>query len=152
VLRGGLASGEARGVFHGVISKLVPKFRAKHVPRETYLTPEQFSRLLRNIVAPPHPNAKPETVAKVERRRINRTLYCVLIALASPRRGELEKLQREHVQLVRGAIMVAQGRNFTGLCRAPASRERPVRHRCARRNPTTPPIDPLPLPRASIRR
>jgi len=110
VLRGALASAEARGLFHGVISKLVPKFQAKYVPRETYLTPEQFSRLLWNVVAPPHPNARPETVAKIERRRVNRTLYCMLIALASPRRGELEKLLWEHVDLVRSTIKVPKGK------------------------------------------
>jgi len=110
VLRGALASAEARGLFHGVISKLVPKFQAKYVPRETYLTPEQFSRLLWNVVAPPHPNAKPETVAKIEHRRVNRTLYCMLIALASPRRGELEKLLWEHVDLARGTIKVPKGK------------------------------------------
>jgi len=109
-LRGALASAEARGLFHGVISKLVPKFQAKYVPRETYLTPEQFSRLLWNVVAPPHPNAKPETVAKIECRRVNRTLYCMLIALASPCRGELEKLLWEHVDLVRSTIKVPKGK------------------------------------------
>ncbi|HEU4616161.1 MAG TPA: tyrosine-type recombinase/integrase [Kofleriaceae bacterium] len=110
VLRGTLASAEDRGVFHSVIAKVVPKFRAKYEPRTTYLTPEQFSRLLRNIVAPPHPNAKPATLAKIERMRINRTLYCMLIAFASPRRGELEKLQWEDVDLVRCTIRIPKGK------------------------------------------
>jgi integrase len=34
----------------------------------------------------------------------------MLIALASPRRGELEKLQWEHVDLVRGTIKVPKGK------------------------------------------
>lgn len=65
MLRGALSSGEARGVFHGVITKMVPKFRAKYVPRETYLTEAQFSRLLWHIVAPPHPSATQKTIEKL---------------------------------------------------------------------------------------
>jgi len=110
VLRGALTSGETRGVFHGVVAKVVPKFRAKYVPRETYLTPEQFTRLMMVIVAPPHPKARPKTIAKIEMRRVRRTLYCLLIALASPRRGELEKLQWEHVDLDRDTIRVPKGK------------------------------------------
>ena len=67
-----MTSAEERGVFHSVVSKVVPKFRAKYVPRETYLTPEQFSKLLWNIVAPAHPNAKPATREKIERMRGDR--------------------------------------------------------------------------------
>lgn len=110
VLRGALASAEARGMFHGVVAKIVPKFRAKYVPRETYLTPAQFSRLMWNIVAPPHANAKPQTIAKIEQKRINRTLYCMLIVLASPRRGELEKLRWEDVDLSRFTIHIPKGK------------------------------------------
>ena len=110
MLRGALTSEDSRGTFHGVVTKVVPKFRAKYVPRETYLTPEQFSKLMTVIVAPPPAKAKPKTIAKIEARRIRRTLYCLLIALASPRRGELEKLQWEHVDLVRGTIRVPKGK------------------------------------------
>lgn len=110
VLRGTLTSAEARGMFHGVIAKLVPRFRAKYVPRETHLSPEQFSRLMWNIVAPAHPRAKPKTVEKIEQRRVRRILYCSLIALASPRRGELEKLRWEDVDLVRGTIRIPKGK------------------------------------------
>ena len=66
VLRGALTSAEARGTFHGVIAKLVPRFKAKYTPRETYLTPAQFTALMAAIVATPHPNAKPETIAKID--------------------------------------------------------------------------------------
>ena len=38
------------------------------------------------------------------------TLYCMLIAFASPRRGELEKLQWEHIDLYRGIIRVPKGK------------------------------------------
>ena len=110
VLRGALSSAEDRGAFHGVIAKVVPKFKAKYEPRTTYLTPEQFSRLLWNIVAPPHRGAKPATLARIERMRINRTLYCMLIAFASPRRGELEKLRWEHVDLARNTIRIPKGK------------------------------------------
>jgi site-specific recombinase XerD len=99
VLRQTLQSADERGTFHGVVTKLVPKFRAGYVPRETYLSEEQFSRLLWHIVAPAHTNATPKTLEKIERMRLNRILYCMVIAFASPRRGELEKLQREHVDL-----------------------------------------------------
>ena len=92
VLRGALTSAESSDVFHGVIAKIVPRFRAHYEPRETYHTPDQLSQLLDHIVAPPYPSAKPETLARLERMRVNRTLYVLLIALASPWRGELETL------------------------------------------------------------
>ena len=62
------------------------------------------------IVAPPHPSAKPATIEKIEQRRIRRTIYCMLIALASPRRGELEKLQWSDVDLARGTVRVPKGK------------------------------------------
>jgi integrase len=110
VLRGALVSAEARGTFHAVVTKLVPKFRANYVPRETYLTPPQFSKLIAAIVASPHPNATPNTRAKTERKRMERTLYCLLIALASPRRGELEKLRWDDVDLIRGTLRIPKGK------------------------------------------
>lgn len=76
--------------------------------RSRHLVFAGTARLLWNVVALPQPNAKPETVAKIERRRVNRTLYCMLIALASPR-GELEKLLWKHVDLARGTIKVPKG-------------------------------------------
>lgn len=42
--------------------------------------------------------------------RINRTLYCMLIAFASLRRGELEKLQWEDVDFVRCTIRIPKGK------------------------------------------
>ena len=110
MLRGTLNSAEARGAFRGVVAKIVPRFRAAYVPRDTYLTPGQFSQLMACIAAPAHEKAKPETVARVEARRVRRMLYCLLIALASPRRGELEKLRWEHVDLLRGTIRVPKGK------------------------------------------
>jgi integrase len=110
VLRQTLQSADERGTFHGVVTKVVPKFRAGYVPRETYLTEEQFSRLLWNILAPAHPNATPKTLQKIESMRLNRILYCMIIAFASPRRGELEKLQWEHVDLSRRMMRVPKGK------------------------------------------
>jgi integrase len=128
VLRGALVSGEVRGVFHGVVAKLVPRFRARYEPRSTHLTPEQFSRLLSVIVAPPHPNAKPATVAKIDDRRTRRTLYVLLIALASPRRGELEKLQWEDIDLGRNTIKIPKGKTKAALCRFMRSCDRGSKH------------------------
>ncbi|MBA3464260.1 MAG: site-specific integrase [Deltaproteobacteria bacterium] len=72
VLRGALVSAETRGTFHGVAAKVVPKFRANYVPRETYLSPEQFSKLMTVIVAPPSPKAKP---SRPRSRRSRRSAY-----------------------------------------------------------------------------
>jgi integrase len=107
VLRGALTSAEVRGVFRGTVSKVVPKFSAGYEP---YLTPDQLARLLHTIVPPPSPRATPKTLAAIERRRVERTLYCMLIAFASPRRGELEKLQWEHVGLSRDTIKIPKGK------------------------------------------
>lgn len=115
VLRQTLQSAEERGAFHGVVTKVVPKFRAGYVPRETYLSEEQFSKLLWNIVAPPHPSATEKTLQKIERMRLNRILYCMIIAFASPRRGELEKLQWEHVDLNRRMMRVPKGKTKARL-------------------------------------
>lgn len=67
-------------------------------------------KLMENIIAPVHENAKEATKRKAEARRANRTLYCMLIAFASPRRGELEKLRWEHVDLERGLIPIPKGK------------------------------------------
>ncbi|HEY4175816.1 MAG TPA: hypothetical protein VGM90_03255 [Kofleriaceae bacterium] len=109
VLRGALTSAEARDVFHGVIVKIVPRFRAQYVPRETYHTPEQLSRLLDHLVAPPFPNASPATLEKRQAMRVNRTLY-VLITLASPRRGELERLDWRDINLAQNTIRIPKGK------------------------------------------
>jgi integrase len=41
---------------------------------------------------------------------VNRTLYVMLIALASPRRGEFEKLAWSDVDLARGTIRIPKGK------------------------------------------
>ena len=110
VLRGALASAESRGVFHGVVAKIIPRFRPRYVPRETYLTPEQLAKLLAHIVAPPAPKATPATVAKLETKRLQRTLYVLLLAFAAPRRGELERLDWRDVDLAHDAIRVPKGK------------------------------------------
>src|SRR5687767_5353467 len=56
----------------------VAKAAARYVPRETYHTPEQFSRMLDCVVAPAHPKAKPSTVANITERRARRTIYVLL--------------------------------------------------------------------------
>lgn len=108
VLRGALKSAKARDRFHGS-TDLVPRFDAEYVPRTSYLTPDQFLALCDHL-SPQRPNLKPGAFARWERRRNNRALYCMLIALASPRSGELELLDWAHVDLQRGAIRIPKGK------------------------------------------
>ncbi len=109
VLRGTLASAHARGRTT-TTAEVVPKFRAGYTPRTAYLTPEQFMLLVDHIVPPLRGKPKERAIREREARRIGRTLYCLLIALASPRRGELEALRWEHVDLGRGVIRVPKGK------------------------------------------
>ncbi len=105
VLRGALKTRKKQGGDPSI----VPRFKAEYVPRENYLTPDQFMRLTEELV-PVRPNAKPATLAAALDRRMRRTLYCLLIAFTSARRGELEKLRWEDVDLARGLIHVPKGK------------------------------------------
>lgn len=55
-----------------------------------------YSRVNKSATSTLRPRDNRMSVAKNERCRVNRTLYVVLIALASPPLGELEKLRWEH--------------------------------------------------------
>lgn len=110
VLRGALAASRGRGLFHGP-ADVVPRFRAQYSPRTTYLTPDQFAGLAQHLVrSPPGPRAPELRRERWERRRQGRLLYCMLIAFASPRVGELEALRWEHVDLSRGVIAIPRGK------------------------------------------
>lgn len=111
VLRGALTSAKDRDRFHGALD-VVPEFDAGYVPRTAYLTPDQFSAMLQFLVPPIPKTAKPLTLAKRKARLNSRALYCLLIAYASPRRGELEALRWEHVDLGRGVIRVPKGKTI----------------------------------------
>lgn len=110
VLRGALTAARARGVFHGQ-ADVVPPFSAQYTPRTTYLTPDQFAELAGHLVRnPPGPRAPELRRERWERRRQGRLLYCMLIAFASPRVGELEALDWQHVDLQRGVIAIPRGK------------------------------------------
>lgn len=109
VLRGALKSCRARDRFHGSL-EVVPEFDSGYVPRTAYLTIDQFLRLVPHLAPPTGATAKPRTIERREALVRRRALYCLLIAYASPRRGELEALQWEHVDLGRGVILVPKGK------------------------------------------
>lgn len=109
VLRGALKSARPRGKFHGSL-EVIPEFDSGYVPRTTYLTEEQFLALVPHLVPPPAPRATERTVARRERRAQLRALYCVLIAFASTRKGELERLEWEHIDIDRGVIQIPKGK------------------------------------------
>ncbi len=113
VLRGALRSAGERDRFHGSIETVVPKFDAEYEPRRAYLTPEQFMTLTENLLRPIGAKASAYQRARWEERRVKRTLYCLLIALASPRVGELESLQWEHVDLARDVIVIPRGKTVS---------------------------------------
>ena len=109
VLRGALAAARQRDRFHGP-SDVVPHFESGYVPRTSYLTPDQFLALVPHLVPPLPERAKERTLAKRERLLQERALYCLLIAFASPRRGELEALRWEHIDLGRNLIHLPKGK------------------------------------------
>jgi integrase len=109
VLRGALGSAKARGRFRGSMD-IVPKFSSGYVPRTTYLTPPQFAAMIDALVPPLPRTAQPGTLEKRAARLMDRARYCMLIAYASPRRGELEALRRDHIDLVRGMIAIPKGK------------------------------------------
>jgi integrase len=69
--------------FHGRPSDA--RFRAAYVPRTTYLTPDQFAALVQHLVPARPAQRKRADLREREERRNRRALYCMLIALASPR-------------------------------------------------------------------
>jgi integrase len=112
VLRGSLEAARARGRFHGA-ADVVPRFRAQYTPRTTYLTPDQFAALAEHLVRnPPGPVAPELRRQRWERRRNGRVLYCMLIAFASPRVGELEAMRPAHVDLGRDVLRVPKGKTL----------------------------------------
>lgn len=112
VLRGAIESAHERKRT-ATSSTVVPKFRAGYTPRTTYLTPDQFMRLAEHLVPPLSPNARESTRRAVTERRNRRALYCLLIALASPRHGEVEALCWEHVDLGRGVLRIPKGKTIS---------------------------------------
>ncbi len=112
VLRGAISSAYDRKRT-ATSSSVVPKFRTGYVPRTTYLTPDQFMALVEHLVPPEYPKATEATKrARIERRN-RRALYCLLIALASPRVGEVEAMQWEHVDLARDVLRVPKGKTIS---------------------------------------
>jgi integrase len=117
VLRGALKSARARGTFRAVVADVVPPFKSGYVPRETFLTPDQFMALSKNLIVP-RTNPKPATVAREHDRRIKRTLYLLLSGLAACRKGELAKLRWELVDLERNVITVPKSKVRVGGAKA----------------------------------
>lgn len=112
VLRGALDSARGRDRFHGP-ADVVPRFRAQYTPRTTYLTPDQFAALTEHLVRDPPGTDAPELRReRWERRRNGRVLYCMLIAFASPRVGELEAMRPAHVDLARDVLRVPKGKTI----------------------------------------
>jgi integrase len=112
VLRGTIKSARARDRFHGSM-EVIPEFESGYVPRTTYLTADQFLALVPHLAPPAPANSKQATLDKRDRRAQQRALYCLLIAFASPRKGELEALTWEHVDFDRGMIRVPKGKTIS---------------------------------------
>jgi integrase len=117
VLRGTLKSARARGTFHALVADVVPPFKSGYVPRETFLTPDQFMALSKHLIVS-RPNPKPATVLHEHDRRVKRTLYLLLSGLAACRKGELEMLRWELVDLARNLITVPKSKVRIGGAKA----------------------------------
>lgn len=109
VLRGAIDSANARGRTT-TTKNVVPRFSSGYTPRTAYLTPDQFALLVGHLVPPLRKNSNAHAVARHKARKTSRTFYCMLIALASPRRGELEALDWADVDRARGVIRVPKGK------------------------------------------
>ena len=109
VLRGALKSAQERGLGATLVDS-VPPFSADYVPRDVHLSPEQFMLLTEQLVAPLPPNPSAATIAVWQQRKTRRTLYCLLIAFTSARRGELAQLRWEDIDLHRGVIRIPKGK------------------------------------------
>jgi integrase len=112
VLRGTLTSAHDRKRTT-TPAQVVPRFSAEYTPRTTYLTPDQFMALTDHLVPQLSPRAAAQTRERHERRRVRRALYCLLIALASPRSGEVEALRWGHVDLSRGILRIPKGKTVS---------------------------------------
>jgi integrase len=116
VLRGTLRAAKERTppTFQGEVATVVPRFETHYEPRRTFLTPEQFMQLSRNLVQPVPPNAKQSTIERSEERRARRVLFCMMIAFASPRLGELHKMRwDEHVDMRLGLLRIPKGKTVS---------------------------------------
>jgi integrase len=113
VVRGALKSAKLRNLFHGTLD-MVPAIDPEYEPRRTFLTAEEFRRLLDYLVLPPPPNAGPLTIEKHAKLRGERALYCMLICFAGPRRGELEAMRwQDHIDLRRNRIRIPKGKTVS---------------------------------------
>lgn len=113
-LRLTLKASARRGRFRGTVAAVVPSLKVKYEPRRTYLTAEQFMRLANVMVRATTDRSHPEVVRRVQLRRARRVFYCMMIAFASPRRGELEAMRWEtHVDLPGNRIVVARGKTVS---------------------------------------
>lgn len=111
VLRGTLKSARKRDRFHGAMD-IVPPFRSRYEPRRVFLTPDQFFLMTEQLVVV-RPNSKPAALARREARKNNRMMWCLLIALASPRFGEVEAMRWEdHVDFARSILQIPKGKTI----------------------------------------
>lgn len=117
VLRGALKAAEARGRFHLGVHNVVPKFDAEYEPRRTYLTPDQFIRLTDHLLRPIGKEATGARRSRWETRRVRRTFYVLLMALASERLGEVELMDWRNVDLNRNVIVVPDGKTGSRVVR-----------------------------------
>lgn len=109
VVRGALKSARKRGQYHGSL-EIVPPIDPEYEPRRTYLTFDQFKALMPCLALPAPPKASAATILKVQRLCAKRAFYCVLIAYASPRRGELEAMEWDGVNLATSMITIPRGK------------------------------------------
>jgi integrase len=101
-------------LFHSEIAAVVPRFETSYEPRRTYLTPEQFMAMTKHMTKPPYPKAKPDTIARAEQRTNRRIFFCMMIAYASPRLGELHAMKWEdHVDLRRNMLRIPKGKTVS---------------------------------------
>lgn len=112
VLRGALKSAKGRGRFHQSL-EVVPEFDSGYVPRTTYQTKEQFLALADHLVPPAREAATKRELELRADRVANRTLYCLLVAFASPRAGEVEKIEAHHIDLLRGVLRIPKGKTIS---------------------------------------
>jgi len=116
VLRGALRAAKERtpATFQGEVATVVPRFETHYEPRRTFLTPEQFMQLSRHLVKPIAPKATQRTIERSEERRARRVLFCMMIAFASPRLGELHKMRwEEHVDMRLGLLRIPKGKTVS---------------------------------------